>query len=79
MKLKVIFDAAGNIIGAVQPTTQKGDVQSGLGADHGQMIHDIEVPDGITKFEGSELFKKLLETDSVKQTLSTLVTSGQVG
>ena len=83
MKLTVIFDPAGNITGAIQPATNgqkaagSAELQSGIDTMNGQTVHDIEVPDSLAKLEGADLFKKLEEVDAVKQTLKSLVTSGQ--
>jgi len=86
MKINVIFDSAGNIVGAAWPgypqdeeVTKAGvrEAEAGVAPTPGQSVHEIEVPDELMELEEADLIQKLREADPVKQVLGTIATAGQ--
>jgi hypothetical protein len=82
MKLNIIVDSAGNVIGAAHVAAPlKGAkapaIEAGIIPAPGQSVHEVEVPAEVARLEGPELLKRLTEEKSLKKTLSTLVTAGQ--
>ena len=58
MKLTIIADAEGNIIGTANPRGLKGEElpsRVGVIAEPGQIIHELEVPDDLAEIEAVEL------------------------
>ncbi|HKP04741.1 MAG TPA: hypothetical protein VJU77_15415 [Chthoniobacterales bacterium] len=84
MKTSIIVDSAGNLIGIGHSTPlstedKKSNVQmeSGVIAQPGQTLHEVDVPEELLRLEGPHLLKGLLDLEPVKKSLSTLITAGQ--
>jgi hypothetical protein len=81
MKLSIIVDATGRVVGAAhQGAAVKGAeaAQAGLAAGPGQSIQEVEVPDEVAKLQGDELLARLSGDNEVKQALSTQIAAGLV-
>ena len=84
MKISIIVDSAGNIVGMARSAIpEKGvkakapDIEVGIVPSPGQSVHEVEVTEELARLEGPELLRRLSDVDSVKQVLSTIVTAGQ--
>ncbi len=83
MKLSIIVDATGRVIGAGHPAAaaqgaDQAAVEAGLAAGPGQSIQEVEVPDDVAKLQGDELLARLSGDERVRQALSTQVAAGQL-
>ncbi|MGJ8664128.1 MAG: hypothetical protein ACSHWU_10765 [Marinicella sp.] len=77
MKMNVIFDATGTIVGAVHSMSEKGaECESGIEVLPGQNLHEVEVSSELAELEGNELLHKLSESDDIKKVLSQMTTAG---
>ena len=87
MKVHVIFDSSGAIVGAAVPdfynqnnmsTAEGQPTQVGIDNVPGQTVHEVEVPDDLVQIDSSDFIGKLKEAKSVKHLMSTMVTAGYV-
>ena len=82
MKINILVDSTGNIVGAARVTApEKGtkvpEFEVGMAPSPGQSLHEVEVPDKFAKLEGADLLTKLSEEESVKKALSNVSSAGQ--
>ena len=84
MKINIIVDSGGNIVGTARAAIpEKGvkakapDIEIGIVPSPGQSVYEVEVTEELVQLEGPELLQRLSDVDSVKQALSTMVMAGQ--
>jgi len=84
MKIHVVFDSGGNIIGIARPgpiekmvDDEDANVDIGIAAQPGQSIHEVNVPDEMLEYDGPDLIKRLADVKDVKEALDKLIIAGQ--
>lgn len=60
MKLQVIVNKAGDVLGTARfVAVEGGPTRGGVVADAGQVVHEIDVPEELTKLPADELHSKV--------------------
>ncbi|MEP7010145.1 MAG: hypothetical protein ABJC13_07465 [Acidobacteriota bacterium] len=82
MKMTIIVDAAGRVVGATQSVAiakgaKASTIEAGVVADPGQSVHEVEVSDEVAHLAGPDLLERLAGEGGLKKALKSLVTAGQ--
>lgn len=80
MKMTIITDESGQLVGAMQghaprpdpikgPESKNGDLRAGLVAGPGQRLHEVDIPDAIVKIQDPDEFGDRLMKHVLKEGL----------